>query len=61
MGRYQNIVHCQELNCPIGIYSNVLHTIGWTKMNERLYDMTTNGMLLDVCVLPKKKEIKKDI
>ena len=27
-----------------------------SKMHERLHDMTLNGMLLDVCVLPKKNK-----
>ena len=29
--------------------------MGWSKMNERLHDMTPNWMLLDVGVSPKKK------
>jgi hypothetical protein len=31
------------------------------EMNERLHDMTPNGMLLDVffCKLPKKRNLKK--
>ena len=31
--------------------------IGSSKMNERLHDMTLNGMLLDVGVSPKKTNI----
>lgn len=34
--------------------------IGGLKMNEKLHDMTSNGMTLDVkSVLPKKKCIKR--
>jgi hypothetical protein len=35
--------------------------IGQSKMNERLQDMTPNGMLLDVKVSSKTKKITKDV
>jgi hypothetical protein len=34
-----------------------LHDIELSKMNERLHDMISNGMLLEVIVSPKRKEI----
>jgi hypothetical protein len=37
------------------IYLTILHMMGWSKMNERLHDITPNWMLLDVGVSPKKK------
>jgi len=37
------------------IYLTVLHMIGRSKMNKRLHDMTPNGVLSDVNVLPKNK------
>ena len=33
--------------------------IGWSAMNERLPDMTSYGMSLDVVVLPKNKRSNK--
>ena len=33
--------------------------IGWSKMGERLPEMTPNGMLLDVSLLAKKILFKK--
>jgi len=38
----------------VNIRSTVLHLIGRSRMNERLPDMTTTEMLLDVSVLQKK-------
>ena len=34
--------------------------IGWSKMNEKLYDMTNNEMLLDVSVWPMNQLKNKD-
>jgi hypothetical protein len=34
--------------------------IGWSKMGERLPEMTPNGMLLDVSLSAKKILFKKD-
>jgi hypothetical protein len=42
------------------IYLPVLHMIGRSNMTEGLYDMTTYGMLLDVCVSPKDLKKIKD-
>jgi hypothetical protein len=36
------------------IYAIFMYTIGWSKMNEWLYDKIVM-MLLDVCVSPKKQ------
>ena len=38
---------------PRAVVRLVLHMIGWSKMNERLPDMTPNRMLLGVSVLPQ--------
>jgi hypothetical protein len=35
--------------------------IGQSKKNEKLHDTTPKGMLLDVCVSPKKNKLKKII
>jgi hypothetical protein len=43
----------QELLYDWSIYSTVLQKIGWLKMNDRLPDVTPNGMSLDVSVSPK--------
>ena len=42
-------------------YITVLHMIGRSKMNERLHDMTPNGILLDVSLVSHqgKQEKKK--
>lgn len=40
------------------IYSNVLHPIGRSNINERFYEMTANEMLLDVNVSAKNREKK---
>jgi hypothetical protein len=37
------------------IYLTVLHMIGWSKLNERLPDMTLNRILLDVINKLKKR------
>ena len=37
------------------IYLTVLHMIGWSKLNERLPDMTLNRTLLDVINKLKKR------
>ena len=34
--------------------------VGQSKINERLHDMISNGILLEVSVLPKKNCKKKD-
>ena len=33
--------------------------IGWSRVNERLHDMTLNRMLLDVSVSPRKTNVQK--
>lgn len=38
------------------IYSNVLHPIGQSNINERFYEMTANEMLLDVNVSAKNRK-----
>jgi len=43
---------CQELSSDWLIYLTVLHTIGHSKMNESLSDITLNK-LLDVSVSPR--------
>ena len=44
----------QEMLSDWSIYLTIFHKIGRSNMNKRLNNMTSNRMLLDVSVLPKK-------
>jgi hypothetical protein len=44
-----------EMLSDWSIYLTVFHMIGWSRINERLPDMTSNRMLLDVSVFPHIK------
>ena len=44
----------QEMLSDWSIYLSIFHKIGRSNMNKRLNNITSNRMLLDVSVLPKK-------
>ena len=44
----------QEMLSDWSIYLTIFHKIGRSNMNKRLNNITSNRMLLDVSVLPKK-------
>ena len=44
----------QEMLSDWSIYLTIFHKIGQSNMNKRLNNITSNRMLLDVSVLPKK-------
>ena len=54
-----SVLRFEDSDCPFGIFKLDLHMIGRSKMNERLHDMTPNGILLDVSVSPKNQNENK--